>query len=205
MLYKSHWFRINGFTLKRAVSSFLVLVPFIFPCSSLAESGGIDVEKANLSDEYSMKFHASAKEKIGEAEYNEISNFFHKAEMAIETEDLESLMALYSERYRNLKKRDKKFAEEVWTKIFANFDNLSAKHMMKLSTYEKRSEHKLAVTECSGLLVGTPNGADRPVTIDSWDNQMHILINEGSWKLFGNAGEAVIRYGEDDVEIHPLF
>lgn len=202
MRNKSQRFGFKKGAFMKVAASFMVATPLLLPGFTLAEA---DAKKEVLSDEYSMKFDPSAVNKIGESEYTEISNFFHKAEVAIETEDLESLMALYSERYRNLKKRDKRFAEAMWTKIFKNFDNISAKHTMKLSTYEVRNEHKLAVTECSGLLVGTPNGANRPVTIDSWDNQLHILINEGDWRLFGNAGEAVKRYGEDEVETHPLF
>jgi hypothetical protein len=61
------------------------------------------------------------------------------------------------------------------------------------------------VTECDGLLTGTPKGENHSVTIDRWDKQRHILVKEGDWKLFGNAGEATQRYGEEDAKLHPLF
>lgn len=181
---------------RKITTFFILVVLFIFPGLSLAEAL---IERKTFSDEYSMVFHPAAKVKTGEAEYRNIVNFFHKAEKAIETENLEALMALYSDKYRNRKNRDKKFAEGIWIKIFTNFDKLSARHSMKLITYEKSSGYQVVVTECSGILTGTPKGASRPVTIDSWDKQRHILINEGSWQLFGNAGESAKRYGEEDI------
>lgn len=188
---------------KREIRRVEVMVPFLMfvlmavPCVSLAAD-------ATLSDEYSMELNPSARQKIGEAEYQLLMDYFHEAERAIESKNLEGLMTLYSERYSN-RKGNKKFAEEVWSKIFANFNDLSAKHSMELLTYDTSGAQPMAVLECSGLLTGIPKGADQPVTIDSWDKQWHVLINEGSWRLFGNSGKSEQRYGADDYASHPLF
>ena len=163
------------------------------------------VEEKALSENYSMRLHHDAKVKTGEKEYDSIVNFFHQAEMAIEAEDIEQLMSLYSARYTTLNGQGSKSAEAIWRKIFNNFDNLSARHSMTLLTYQSTEGNQIAVTECSGLLSGTPSGGEGIVTIDSWDNQRHILTKEGSWKLFGNAGEGSKRYGQEAFETHPLF
>ena len=161
-------------------------------------------EEMQISEAFSMVMDPpSAGMEIDESEAQNITDFFHQAEHAIESENIVSLMALYSDRYTNLRNGDKEFAEELWTKIFASFDNISSRHSMKLVTYNKAVGQ--AVTECDGLLTGTPKGESRPVTIDRWDNQRHILVKEGDWKLFGNAGESAQRYGQEDGKLHPLF
>lgn len=185
---------------KEIVSFSLVIVLLNFPGFSLAAE---DVDETQLSGDYSMTLDVTAISQTRDAEYEDIRNFFHKAEMAIESEDLPALMALYSVNYKNRRQLDKEFAEGVWRRIFANFDKLSSRHNMQLITHEEASGQ--AVTQCSGLLTGIPKGSSIPVTIDSWDDQRHILVKEGTWKLFGNAGESAIRYGEDEIEIHPLF
>lgn len=168
------------------------------------QAGITTAEEAQLSEGFSMVMRPPAAGiEIEQSELQEITNFFHQAERAIEAENIGSLMTLYSDQYTNLRNRDKDFAEELWSKIFASFDNISARHSMELIACDKAAGQ--AVTECSGLLSGTPVGESRPVTIDRWDNQRHILIKENYWKLFGNAGEGAQRYGEEDGKLHPLF
>ena len=180
----------------------LVVGLSVFPGLSVAETPDGERE---LSQNFSMKLDEDAKATTGEEEYGNIVHFFHQAERAIEAEDIEALMSLYSERYTNLNGEDRQFARGIWLKIFDNFDNLSAKHAMRLLTYQNSDEGQVAVAECFGLLSGFPKETDKIVTIDSWDRQRHILIKEGVWKLFGNAGKGSKRYGEEEFETHPLF
>lgn len=187
----------GGVSLENVTTLLLASALMTLPCASLAGD-------AKLSDDYSMNVDPLAKEKAGEADYQLLMNFFHEAERAIESENIEELMALYSDKYSNLD-QDKKFAERVWTKIFANFDDLSAKHSMDLLTYEEDLGQTVAVLECSGLLRGIPKGGDQPVTVDSWDKQWHVLIKEGGWRLLGNSGKAEQRYGSEERSAHPLF
>jgi len=180
----------------------LVIGVVILPEDSMAEAAE---NEGDFSEHYSMRLHQDAVKKTGEEEFKGIVNFFHHAERAIESEDIDALMSLYSSRYTNLNGQNRDSAREIWQKIFDNFDNLSARHSMRLLTYQDTETNQIAVTECNGLLSGIPKGEDTFVTIDSWDRQRHILTKEGSWKLFGNAGKGSKRYGEDKFKTHPLF
>jgi len=177
---------------------------FVFVSVLSMHPGVLMAEETQLSEGFSMVMRPPvASVEIEPGELQDIANFFHQAEHAIESENVDALMALYSDQYTNLSNHDKEFAEELWNKIFAGFDNISSRHSMKLITYNKDAGQ--AVTECNGLLIGTPKGENHPVTIDRWDNQRHILIKEDHWRLFGNAGESAQRYGEEGDELHPLF
>lgn len=177
---------------------------FLFAFALYMPSGIVMAQQTPLSDEFSMVMEPpAAGMAIDEAEVQEITDFFHQAERAIESENVDDLMTLYSDKYTNLRNGDKAFAEELWRKIFAEFDNITSRHAMKLIAYDKAAGH--AITECSGLLIGTPKGEGSPITIDRWDNQRHILVKEGYWKLFGNAGESAQRYGQEEGRLHPLF
>jgi len=180
----------------------VAMFPIAFVLS--VQPGITMAEETQLSDDFSMVMEPPvASIGIEEREVQDIRDFFHQAERAIESKKIEALMVLYSDKYTNLRNGDKEFAKKLWNKIFAGFDDISSRHSMKLIAYDKAAGQ--AITECSGLLTGTPKGESHPVTIDRWDNQRHILIKEGYWKLFGNAGESAQRYGEMEGNLHPLF
>lgn len=161
-------------------------------------------QETQLSDGFSMVMQPPAASiEIDESEAQDINDFFHHAERAIQSENIDSLMALYSDKYTNSKNGDKHFAAEIWNKIFARFDDISSRHSMKLIDYDKAAGR--AITECNGLLFGTPEGENGLIIIDRWDNQSHILIKEEHWKLLGSSGESALRYGEKDAMLHPLF
>jgi len=155
-----------------------------------------------LSDKYSMKIDPAAKQQLGEKTFNEVMAFFHSAEKAIETKDLEALMALYSDNYSD-GVHDKSSAELIWARIFATFENIAMHHNMKL---EKASSGKnMVVFQCSGLLLGVPDVKKVPITIDNWTNQEHVLVKEaGKWKLIGTYGTERKRLWFDKP-MHPLF
>ena len=168
------------------------------------QTGTTVAEETQLSDDFSMVMHPlEVSIEVDENEVQDISDFFHQAERAIQSENIHELMSLYSDKYTNLRNGDKQFATDLWNKIFARFDNIASRHSMKLINYDKAAGR--AITECNGLLFGTPEGENNPVLIDRWDDQRHILIKEGHWKLLGNSGESALRYGEKDEKLHPLF
>jgi ketosteroid isomerase-like protein len=160
-----------------------------------------------LSDKYAMEVDPTAKATLGEKRFNEVMAFFHAAEKAIETKDLEALMELYSEKYSN-GGHDKKAVEQIWKRIFSTFDTMATHHNMKLvnlSATNKVADGDTVVFSCSGLLMGIHDPAKGVVTIDNWTRQDHVLVREaGKWKLIGT-------YGRDrkrlwfDKPIHPLF
>jgi ketosteroid isomerase-like protein len=181
------------------------ILPLLFGaclCAGIA----IAVEH-KLSDRYAMEVDPAAKEILGEKTFNEVMAFFHAAEKAIETKDLEAIMELYSEDYSN-GGHDKKSVEQIWKRIFSTFEEMATHHNMKLvnvSAMRKEADRNTVVFSCSGLLMGIHDPAKGVITIDNWTQQDHVLIKEaGKWKLFGT-------YGRDrkrlwfDKPIHPLF
>lgn len=72
---------------------------------------------ATLSEQYAMEVDPAAKQQLGEKTFNEVMTFFHAAELAIETKDLDTLMNLYSEDYSN-GDHDKPAVREIWERIF---------------------------------------------------------------------------------------
>ncbi len=157
-----------------------------------------------LSDKYFMEVDPAAKQKLGEQTFNEVMAFFHAAENAIETRDLETLMELYSDNYSD-GDHDKKSAKQIWGRIFSTFNAMAMHHNMKL---EKVSADKnMVVFQCSGLLMGVPDPRTKkgPITIDNWANQDHVLVKEaGKWKLIGTYGLERKRLWFDKP-MHPLF
>lgn len=155
-----------------------------------------------LSDKYSMEVDPAAKQKLGEETFNEVMMFFHEAEKAVETKDLEALMELYSDNYSN-GIHDKKAAKQIWERIFSTFDTMAMRHNMKLEKIS--TEKNMVIFQCNGLLLGVPDIKKGPITIDNWNNQEHVLVKEaGKWKLIGTYGTERKRLWFDKP-MHPLF
>lgn len=155
-----------------------------------------------LSDRYTLEVDPAAKAKLGEQTFNELMVFFEEAERAIETKDLDALMALYSENYSN-GEHDKKTARQIWEKIFATFDTMAMRHNMKLG--KVTTDKNMVIFQCNGLLLGVPDTKKTPITIDNWNNQEHVLAKEaGQWKLIGTYGQERKRLWFDKP-MHPLF
>ena len=184
---------------------FVSQVGALFIASTLSlQSGTAIAEETQLTEDFSMVMRPAAEGvKVDDNEAQDITNFFHHAERAIQSENIDALMALYSDEYTNQRDGDKQFAAELWKKVFASFDNISSRHSMKLIDYDQAAGR--AVTQCSGLLFGMPEGESNPVLIDRWDDQRHILIKEGDWKLLGNSGDSAPRTTDTDDSLHPLF
>ncbi|MDP1997320.1 MAG: hypothetical protein Q8J90_08980 [Gallionella sp.] len=155
-----------------------------------------------LSDKYSMEVDPAAKQKLGEQTFNEVMMFFHEAEKAVETKDLDALMELYSDNYSN-GGHDKKAARQIWERIFSTFDTMAMRHNMKLEKVS--TEKNMIIFQCNGLLLGVPDIKKGPITIDNWNNQEHVLVKEaGKWKLIGTYGLERKRLWFDKP-MHPLF
>jgi predicted SnoaL-like aldol condensation-catalyzing enzyme len=156
----------------------------------------------SYSDQFSIEVDPSAEEMVGEETFNDVMAFFHDAEKAIETRNLEDLMDLYSNNYVN-GEHDKKAAEGIWTRIFSTFGSMAAHHNMRFVNVAPESN--LVIVRCSGLLVGIPEGQKNIITIDNWNQQDHVLVKEaGRWKLIGTYGKQRKRLWFDKP-MHPLF
>lgn len=165
-------------------------------------TGNANGVEPQLSDKYSVHVDPAAKQQLGEKTFNEVMTFFDSAEKAIETKDIESLMALYSDSYSD-GEHDKKSARQIWEKIFTRFEKMAMHHNMKLG--KASADKNTVIFQCSGLLLGAPDLKERPSTIDNWTNQEHVLVKEGGkWKLIGTYGTERKRLWFDKP-MHPLF
>ncbi len=164
----------------------------------LAASGVLAQE---LSEYHTLNIDPVMKKKIGQETLKTIEKFFESAERAIESENLDALMSLYSDNYKN-ESHNKKSARRIWARIFKTFDNMATIHNMRLETYSK---NKVIIIGCSGLLLGKPADEQELITIDSWTNEDHVLsMEEGGWKLIGTTGKQRKRFWFDKA-MHPLF
>ena len=165
-------------------------------------TGATFADQHRLSDRHKMEVDNSIKEHLGEKTANEVMSFFHRAEMAIQSRDLEALMALYSDGYRD-GDHDKAAARKIWERIFKRFNELATRHNMSLVT--KSSDEDLVIMRCSGILLGIPEGSEGSIAIDNWNQQDHVLKKEdGQWKLIGTFGKERKRLWFDKP-MHPLF
>ena len=165
-------------------------------------TGPTFADEHRLSDRHKVEINNSIKEHLGEKTANEVISFFHNAEMAIQSRDIEALMALYSDGYRD-GDHDKAAARKTWERIFKRFSELVTRHNMSLVT--KSSDEDLVIMRCSGILLGIPEGSEGSIAIDNWNQQDHVLKKEdGQWKLIGTFGKERKRLWFDKP-MHPLF
>ena len=163
---------------------------------------GSATAEPTFSERYSMEVDPQAKEQLGELTYNEVMSFFHNAEKAIETKDIDALMELYSDNYSD-GAHGKESAHQIWTRIFSEFELMATHHNMKLVSVT--TEKNVVVFRCSGLLLGVPRVESGVITIDNWNQQDHVLALEGGgWKLLGTYGRERKRLWFDKP-MHPLF
>lgn len=160
------------------------------------------VDASEITDRYSMNIDPAAKQQLGEQTFREVAMFFRTAGKAIETKNMEALMAHYSDNYRN-GDLDKKSVERAWQRIFARVDALAA--LNNMTPVNVSADGNMVVLQGDGLLVGVPDGERWPVAVDNWNKQHHILVKEaGGWKLIGIYGPERKRLWFDKP-VHPLI
>ena len=133
----------------------------------------------------------------------EIHNMFHRAEEALEAEDLDALMAVYSDSYLRfgLTKDD---MEKVWGEQFARYRRFSSNHSMS-SIVVTSGKTPTAEVTCSGSLWATFEETGKRVSIDSWLWETHILVREdGEWRIRGPGKNAVMALSFG-AAVHPFF
>jgi len=163
---------------------------------------GSTAQAAKLSEHFTMSIDPYSQKMVGNDVAKGVTEFFHAAEKAIENEDIDALMALYSDSYRN-GEHDKTSVVKIWKRIFGRFNTMATLHNMRFITTSPESE--TMIIRCSGLLVGVPEGEKNRMTIDNWTDVDHILVKEkGKWKLVGTAGKENERLWFDKP-MHPLF
>ncbi|MDH5508767.1 MAG: nuclear transport factor 2 family protein [Nitrospinota bacterium] len=176
----------------------IFLAIFLFASSPATPAWGADTGHGF----HTIRVSPEMKGKISKETLADVTRFFEDAEDAIKTGNLESLMNLYSDSYKN-GDHDKDAARRIWERIFSNFDGMSTMHNMKLVNYSP--DGGLVVIGCSGILLGKRKGEADRVPVDTWTNEEHILtLEKGKWKLVGSAGTKRKRLWFDRP-MHPLF
>ncbi|HET7909400.1 MAG TPA: hypothetical protein VFL19_01725 [Nitrospira sp.] len=136
---------------------------------------------------------------------HELAAAFERAETAVQHADLASLMLFYEKdyNYHGLKRSD---VERVWAEVFDHYRHIRSKHVFtELKVVHAGSMTKAFVT-CTGGLYGVEKESGKPVTIDSWVNEVHHLVKEGSaWKFLGNVGGEIPQVPATSAPHHPLF
>ncbi len=132
-----------------------------------------------------------------------LESAFIRAEEAIRAEDIDTLMALYSERYRyaGLPKDD---IRKTWSDLFAQYDRISTSHSFSRIVVKPGRKPTAEIT-CTGTMWATSHETGERVNLDSWLGEVHNLVYEdGAWRIRGNAdkGERRLQFG---VAPHPLF
>jgi len=178
------------------------LLTAIIICVSLVASS---VYAQDLSAHHKINIDPTMKKKMSPEALKSIQRFFDDAELAIEKENLDDLMSLYSDHYKNAS-HTKQSARTIWIRIFEKFDDMASVHNMRMKMYSPDSN--VIIIRCSGLLMGKPVGEAELITIDSWTNEDHVLsrVKKGdAWKLIGTAGQKKRKRLWFDKPMHPLF
>lgn len=140
-----------------------------------------------------------------QAIFKELVAAFDRAEAAVQKADLDGLMPFYAKayNYHGLKRSD---VRRVWGEVFAHYRAISSRHVFThLRVQQAGNVRKIFVT-CTGGLYGTEVETGKPITIDSWVNEIHYLVKEeGAWRFLGNAGGAAESVPPGSAPHHPLF
>lgn len=91
-----------------------------------------------LSLEHSAFFDPHTQKLVGEKTAKGVAKFFHDAEMAIETENIDALMSLYSHSYVN-GPHTKQSMRLLWLQLFKKYRELVTVHNMRFITIHPNS------------------------------------------------------------------
>ena len=141
----------------------------------------------------------------GQATLNELVAAFDRAEVAVQHADLDALMDFYAKayNYHGLKRSD---VRRVWSEVFTHYEQLTSKHVFTELKLVKAGGVRKAYVTCTGGLYGTAKETGKPITIDSWVQEVHYLVREkGGWKFLGNAGGTSPSAPPASAPHHPLF
>ena len=138
-------------------------------------------------------------------EMHQIVAAFDRAESAVQKGDLVALMAFYSTayNYHGLKLAD---VRRVWDEVFTHYGEVNSRHVFTELKLTQAGRVRKAYVTCTGGLFGTGRQTGKPVTIDSWTNEVHFLVKEeGVWRFLGNKGGPVPSAPPASAPHHPLF
>jgi len=130
---------------------------------------------------------------------------FNEAEAAVKKADLEALMKFYAStyNYHGLKSSD---VRRIWEEVFLHYRDIRSSHVFTEMKLVQADITGKAYVTCTGGLHGTEKQTGKPITIDSWVQEVHYLVKEeGRWRFLGNAGGAADHVPAGSAPHHPLF
>lgn len=148
---------------------------------------------------------ASTIQEVDSQTVKELLATFEQAEQAMHSQDLDGVMALYSDDYyyHGLKKAD---IRKVWAQLFEHYKELESFHTFSVIRTVGAGSKLTAEMTCTGVVWGTAKNTKLRTPVDSWYEEVHFLKKEnGRWKITGNAGgesEPILPFG---TAPHPLF
>jgi hypothetical protein len=128
---------------------------------------------------------------------------FNRAEAALQADNLDSLMALYSEHYsyHGLTKQD---LRKIWNELLTQHREFRSNHILS-RIIAVPSDPASAQLTCTGSLWAISKETGQQVNIDSWYGEVHNMVYEdGAWRVLGHRGEAP-KTQVFGVAPHPFF
>lgn len=134
---------------------------------------------------------------------DQIVKAFDRVQAAMDAKDLKGLMAIYSDHY-NQGGLTKKDLEKFWKNNFARYNRILGHHIFTKIVVVPGKERE-ATVKCTGALWGTIAEGGKREPLDSWfEEEHHLVYEDGSWKLIGGGPEAT-RLPEFGTAPHPPF
>lgn len=113
-----------------------------------------------------------------------IEEVFNRAEDAIAEKNLDALMAVYSEHYRD-HGRTKAEMRNIWERFFEQYDRIDTLHAFSRIIVTPGTPPTADIT-CTGALWATVGGTDQRVNLSLWAGDIHHLSYEGgAWRIVG--------------------
>jgi hypothetical protein len=113
-----------------------------------------------------------------------IVEVFNRAEDAIAEKNLDALMAVYSEHYRD-QDRTKEEMRTIWKRFFERYDQIDTLHSFSRIIVTPGTPPTADIM-CTGALWATVAGTEQRVNLSLWAGDSHHLRYEGgAWSIVG--------------------
>lgn len=113
-----------------------------------------------------------------------IEEAFTRADDAIAEKNLDALMTVYSEHYRD-QDRTKAEMRKIWKRFFEQYDRIDTLHAFSRVIVTPGIPPTADIT-CTGALWANVGGTDQRVNLSLWAGDIHHLrYEDGAWRIVG--------------------
>ena len=122
---------------------------------------------------------------------DEILSTFHHAEEAVAHEDLDALMRLDADSYKN-RGWTKDTLRAEWKQLFQDYRDVSITDVLTRIAVDVDHTPASAQVTCTGSLWAMSNETNERANIDSWFGEVHYLTyTDGVWRMRGHVWEVL--------------